>query len=108
LTLFRAALHHPDKVAAAGRKPVSEDHFVQLKLAQDTLLKPVHRFAYDRFGPDMLSWQHCSTVSDYLSTGFKAYAPTYIGSGVGMIVLSATGWLQWGRFVRGTTLPTET
>lgn len=95
----RAALHHPDKVAATGRQPVSEDYFVHIKLAQDTLLDPVHRFAYDRFGPDMLAWQHCSTIGDYLAVGLRAYAPTYIGSGIVMIILSATGWLKWGRFV---------
>ena len=92
----RAALHHPDKVGAG----ISDDYFVRLQLAQETLIKPTLRQAYDRFGPDVLAWQNCVTTREYLVAGLQAYGPTYIGSAIVLTVMGVTGWLQWGRFVR--------
>lgn len=96
----RAAQHHPDKLSSSESSTESEDYFVQLKLAQDTLLSPAKRFAYDRFGASILNWQHCSSIRDYLFAGLQATAPIYAASTIGMIVLGVTGYLQWGRFVR--------
>ena len=93
-----AALHHPDKVAEANTQSTN-DYFVHLKLAQDTLLNPTKRFAYDRFGPDMLAWKHCSSARDYLVAGLQVYAPFYVGSATFLVLLSVAGYLQWGRFV---------
>ena len=73
--------------------------FVYLKSASDTLSNPTKRFAYDRFGPDILKWQHCSSIRDYLVAGLSTYAPVYVGSATALIVLGATGYLPWGRFV---------
>lgn len=95
----RAALHHPDKLGKADSNPVSDAYFVHLKLAQDTLLNPVQRFAYDRFGPDALEWQHCTTISDYVFAGLAAYGPAYAGSAIVLVLLGVTGYLQWGNFV---------
>lgn len=103
LTLtYRAAIHHPDKVSTSGDDTPSDAIFVQLKTAQDTLLNPSRRFAYDRFGPDVLHWQHCSSIGDYVQVGIKAAAPIYLGSSTFMIILGVTGYLQWGRFVSHT------
>lgn len=100
LTLtHRAAVYHPDKVATSGDDAPSDSIFVQLKLAQDTLLTPTKRFAYDRFGPDVIHWQHCSSLGDYIVVGLKAATPIYLGSAIFMIFLGVTGYLQWGRFV---------
>jgi len=95
-----AATHHPDKVTSEQDRAMTEAYFVHLKLAQDTLLNPVKRFAYDRFGPEMISWEHCSTVRGYLLYGLRTYAPTYIGAGIMLVILGVTGYLQWGRFWR--------
>ena len=95
----RAAIHHPDKAVNAGDVTASDRYFVDLKIAQDTLLDPVKRFAYERFGPDMLQWQHCSSVRDYLLVGLQSTAPLYIGSVIFLVILSTLGYLQWGRFV---------
>ena len=97
---FSAALHHPDKVSNFQDQGASEAFFVHLKLAQDTLISPTKRFAYDRFGPDMLQWQHCSSVRDFLLAGLQAFVPLYVGPAVFMILLGVAGYLQWGRFVR--------
>ena len=73
---------------------------MHLRLAQDTLLHPVKRFAYDRFGPDIVEWQHCLTVRDYLLVGLQGIIPFYAGAGLVMIVLGMLGYLEWGRYVR--------
>lgn len=78
----------------------SESYFVDLKVAQDTLINPVKRFAYERFGPDMLQWQHCSSIRDYLLVGLQSSVPVYVGSIIFLVILSTLGYLQWGRYVR--------
>ena len=95
---YSAALHHPDKVAETNSQSNNE-YFLHLKEAQDILLSPTKRFAYDRFGPDMLAWKHCSSARDYLLAGLQAYAPFYVGSATFLGLLSVAGYLQWGRFV---------
>ena len=97
--MYRAALHHPDKVSATSGDGISDSHFVHLKLAQDTLLNPLHRFAYDRFGPDMLKWEHCASIRDYLLVGFRVYAPSYMLTVFATFLLGVMGYLNWGRFV---------
>lgn len=100
-----AALHHPDKIASAlfgGKEGGSADtdaYYVILKNAQDTLTNPTKRFAYERFGPDVLQWQHVSSVKDYLWTGLAGNALVYVGSFFLMVLLGALGYLNWGRYV---------
>ena len=96
---YRATTHHPDKIAASEDRALSEAYFVHLKLAQDTLLHPTKRWVYDRFGPVMLDWRHCSSIRDYLLFGLRYYLPTYTTFGMAMVVAAVTGYLQWGRFV---------
>ena len=89
-------LYHPDKSnAGAGM----EGPFVHLKIARDTLLNPAKRFAYDRFGPDVVEWQHCTTVFDYVSTGLKHIFPYYVASGLFMFVLGMLGYARRGSYV---------
>ena len=102
-----AALQHPDKVPTDDpiRHAAAESNFVNLKTAQDTLSDPVKRFAYERFGPDVLKWQHCKTIRDYLVTGIQTSSlPLYAGSALTLALLSLTNYLQWGRFWRYLTL----
>lgn len=102
-----AALQHPDKVPTDDpiRHAAAERAFVNLKTAQDTLSDPVKRFAYERFGPEMLKWQHCRTIRDYLLVGMQTIsAPLYGGSGIMLGLLSLTNYMQWGRFWRYWTL----
>lgn len=72
---------------------------MHLKVAQDTLINPVKRFAYERFGPDMLNWQQCSSPRDYLMVGMQRVLPVYAGSILFLVILGVSGYLQWGRFV---------
>lgn len=94
-------LYHPDKVGTQG-----ESYFVQLKRAYDVLNHPVKRAAYDRFGPDMVEWTHCSSAYDYLIKGGMAMLPYYLGGGVGLVILSVLGKLEFGRYVCRNYLPT--
>ena len=102
-----AALHHPDKVASAafgGKESGGADtdaYYVTLKNAQDTLTNPTKRFAYERFGPDVLQWQHVSSIKDYLWTGLAGNALFYVGSYFFMVILGFLGYLNWGRYVSG-------
>ncbi|KAL8731848.1 MAG: hypothetical protein Q9166_003132 [cf. Caloplaca sp. 2 TL-2023] len=98
-----AAIHHPDKVVNPEDHANAEVYFVKLKSAQDTLTDSTKRFAYERFGPDVLQWQHVSSMRDYIYVGLQAAAPLYGGSVVFMIVLSLVGYLQWGRYWRYLT-----
>ncbi|KAK0613430.1 hypothetical protein B0T14DRAFT_485139 [Immersiella caudata] len=63
-----AALYHPDKATAGGDANAVNAYFVHLKTAADTLSDPAKRFAYERFGPDAVRWNHCVTIRDYLYT----------------------------------------
>lgn len=97
----RTVTLHPDKIAAPEARPAAEARFVHLKLARDILIDPAKRFAYDRFGPDMLLWQHCITVRDYVTAGTYSIAPFYVGSAMFMIILTVLGYMDWGRYVSG-------
>ena len=93
-----AAQHHPDKFTQGDGIP-SDDYFVYLKLAQETLLDPAKRFAYDRFGPDILGWGNVKTVQDFLFRGLQRSIPQYVGGFVTIIILNFTWWSNWGRYV---------
>ncbi|KAI9735431.1 MAG: hypothetical protein M1818_006437 [Claussenomyces sp. TS43310] len=97
-----AAIHHPDKISSSSALP--EDYFFHLKLAQDTLLDPAKRFAYDRFGPTIAEWRQCSSIRDYLFRGLLNVVPYYLGGAGFLYVAGKTGYLQWGRYWRWLTL----
>ncbi|RAH49467.1 J domain-containing protein [Aspergillus brunneoviolaceus CBS 621.78] len=94
-----AAQHHPDKIGA-GDGLRSDGYFVYLKLAQDTLLDPVRRFAYDRFGPSMLEWGEKKTMQEFMFAGLQRSVPQYIGGLVTIMILHFTWWSEWGRYWR--------
>jgi hypothetical protein len=97
-----AAMHHPDKVSS--QNPSAEGYFVHLKLAQDTLLNPTKRFAYERFGPTMVEWQRCSSMRDYIIQGLQSILPYYGMAAVFMYLLGLLGYLEWGKYWRWLTL----
>jgi DnaJ domain len=93
-----AAMHHPDKVNSSN--PSAEGYFVYLKLAQDTLLNPAKRFAYERFGPGINEWQRCSSMRDYILQGLQSILPYYGVAAVFMYLLGLLGYLEWGKYWR--------
>jgi len=96
-----AAIHHPDKVQSSA---TSDGYFVHLKRAQDTLLDPAKRFAYERFGPTVLEWQRCSSIRDYLVQGLQSVLPYYGVAAVFMYILGMLGYLDWGKYWRWLTM----
>lgn len=98
-----AAQHHPDKVSLDNG---SEAYFMFLRRAQETLVDPVKRFAYDRFGPDMQSWGDQKTTQDFVMLSLtKSVLPQYAGGFLTMVVLNWLWWANWGRYVSGITPP---
>lgn len=83
-----------------GDNSAAGNYFQLLKTAQETLIDPTKRFAYERFGPEILTWQNCSSIRDYLMVGIQAMIPLYAGSIIFLVILGVLGYLQQGRFVR--------
>ena len=98
-----AARFHPDKVRdGSGSNLGEEAAFVRLKLAQDTILDPTKRFAYDRFGPAILRVQHpgLKTIRDYVYAGLQSLIPEYVKGAISLIVLNYFWLPKWGQFWR--------
>jgi hypothetical protein len=108
-----AALHHPDKAATSSSSGgdnggrTAEDinaYFVHLKTAADTLTDPAKRFAYERFGPEAVSWPRCVTIRDFVVRGAQALVPYYGMAAAAMYGLGLLGYLDWGRYERWLVL----
>ncbi|KAF2454622.1 hypothetical protein BDY21DRAFT_352293 [Lineolata rhizophorae] len=101
-TRFRrlTIIHHPDKVTSPDARASADAYFVHLTMARDTLVDPAKRFAYDRFGMDMLQWRNCVTVKDYVGIGLQRLLPYYAASGMFMFILSFLGYMEYGRYWR--------
>ncbi|KAI9368279.1 hypothetical protein BJX61DRAFT_230823 [Aspergillus egyptiacus] len=97
-TRFRrlAAQHHPDKLAAGS----SPDYFVYLKKAQDTLVDPAKRYAYDMWGSKIFEWGNFDTAHGYFLAGLMKSLPSYLGSFLIIMLLNYTWWSDWGRYWR--------
>ena len=98
--LDRTVLHHPDKVSDPSKKDEVDAFYVHLKLARDTLVDPAKRFAYDRFGPQILQWRHCSTIRDYVLTGVRIQAGYYVGTAVVLVLMGIVGYLEQAPYWR--------
>lgn len=87
-TAFRgfARKYHPDRVGPSG-----EALFIEVRDAFEALKNPVVRFAYDRFGPDVLQWKECTTMREYLRRGLLSSSLYHIMTGAGLILFSAIG-----------------
>ncbi|KAJ5806890.1 hypothetical protein N7474_010482 [Penicillium riverlandense] len=97
-----AAQHHPDKT---GFDNDSDAYFIFLRGAQETLVDPVKRFAYDRFGPEMQNWGPQKTMRDYIMTSItRSIFPQYFGGLLFMMVLNWLWWPNRGRYWRFYTL----
>ena len=81
---------HPDKIpssASAEQRAHVERAYAQLTLAKDTLSEHAKRFAYDRFGPEVLSWRGVNSIRDYVFTGAQRTAGYYAASGAFLVVI---------------------
>lgn len=95
-----AARYHPDKVGSQDAGGAGEYHFMLLREAQETLLDPVKRFAYDRFGPDALKWGQLKTTQDFFLVSItRLMLPQYVVSLAATVVLNWLWWPEFGRAV---------
>jgi hypothetical protein len=98
-----AAKLHPDKIPPNGPDAaVTEGVFVHLKLAQDTILDPAKRFAYDRFGPAIVRVQQpgLKTIRDYVYAGLRSLVPEYAKGALALVVLNYFWLPKWGQYWR--------
>lgn len=98
-----AATYHPDKLGSDAAAD-SGDFFMRLKTASEVLTDPAKRFAYERFGPEMLNWQHCTTARDYIMRGAQALIPYYLLASIVMYAMGMMGYLEWGKYWRWLTI----
>ncbi|KAL1914640.1 uncharacterized protein VTP21DRAFT_8051 [Calcarisporiella thermophila] len=90
---------HPDK----NPSPEAEQQFIAVRLGFEILSDPVRRFAYDRFGPEVASWQGAVTTRDYLQRGISSAVSFYAGTGLILLVLNVLGKGQFARYWRFVT-----
>ncbi|KAF8554929.1 hypothetical protein OG21DRAFT_1484291 [Imleria badia] len=81
-----ARKNHPDRIGPEG-----EALFIEVRDAFEALKDPVVRFAYDRFGPDVLRWRDCTTMKDYLRRGLLNSLPRHIMTGIALFLFSVVG-----------------
>jgi hypothetical protein len=94
---------HPDK-AAASQRDQAEQRFIHVKLAYDTLVDPVKRFAYERFGSEMLTWKNCTKLQDYVLQGAQNTLVTLLSTLVIMLIAQTFGQMSYGKYWRYLTL----
>lgn len=96
-TAFRnyARFNHPDRVGASG-----EARFIAARDAFDTLKSSTKRWAYDRFGPEVIGWEkECTSLGDYIERGLMASCGFYLVSAVAMVLYAIFGQSGFGAFV---------
>ncbi|KAI0067585.1 chaperone J-domain-containing protein [Artomyces pyxidatus] len=81
-----ARKNHPDRVGADGAAA-----FMAVRTGYEALKDPVRRWAYDRFGPDILLCEHCATPREYLNRGLVQSMGFHIVSGLLLLFFSALG-----------------
>lgn len=96
---------HPDKVGPGTDRDAANDYYIRLKHARDIILDPAKRFAYDRFGPDVLGeCQSCITVRDYTQQALLGVLYTYGPLFLILLAANTLGFLKDGAYV-STTAP---
>jgi DnaJ-domain-containing protein 1 len=98
-----AARHHPDKLSSTdpAASEAAQAFFIHLKTAYDTLSDPARRFAYDRFGPDVLAWRGAATVRDFVSRGvIHGILPHYGLAAVAVYIMGWLGYLNFAQYYR--------
>ncbi|KAF1924813.1 uncharacterized protein M421DRAFT_71658 [Didymella exigua CBS 183.55] len=92
---------HPDKIAPGIDREAANDYYIHLKHARDIILDPAKRFAYDRFGPDILNQcKSCITIKDYVDNTLLSALTNYGILLVFLIGANALGFLKDGSYWR--------
>jgi hypothetical protein len=92
--------YHPDKAAPGTDRAAIEAVYVHLKLARDVLVDGARRFAYDRFGPEILQWRSCKTIRDFVFAGMQNTSIYYGITSSVLVLMGVLGYLREGMFWR--------
>jgi hypothetical protein len=92
---------HPDKLKDPTQEELerAQAYYIHLKNARDTLVDGAKRFAYERWGPDMLEWKKCITRLDFVKHGLQQLVPYYILTFCTLIVAGLLGYAQDAKLV---------
>ncbi|KAF2180382.1 hypothetical protein K469DRAFT_672825 [Zopfia rhizophila CBS 207.26] len=92
---------HPDKVGPKVDRDAANAYYVHLKHARDIILDPAKRFAYDRFGPNILrQCHHCLTIKEYTNYALIVVLWTYGPLLSILLAANALGFLKDGAYWR--------
>ncbi|PSN72662.1 hypothetical protein BS50DRAFT_545377 [Corynespora cassiicola Philippines] len=92
---------HPDKIRPGVDRDRANDYYVHLKHARDIILDPAKRFAYDRFGPDILrQCQQCLTTKEFTDNALLSSVGTYGALLVFLLGANALGFMKDGAYWR--------
>ncbi|KKY34324.1 putative chaperone protein [Diaporthe ampelina] len=94
-----SAVMHPDKGG-----PYDAETYIRVQTAHETLSDDVRRFAYDRFGPEMLRWRECTVVRDFVMRGAKDVLGYYGIGALAIYALPKLGYFQQGMYWRWAAL----
>jgi hypothetical protein len=96
-----AVRFHPDKVKGIMDSERAHQEYVRLQHARDIIQDPVKRFAYDRFGSDIIrECSRCLTVREYVNHALMATLVTY-GALMGFLLgANQLGYLRDGAYWR--------
>lgn len=94
-------LLHPDKIKAGVDRDRANDYYVHLKHARDLIVDPVKRFAYDRFGPDVLrQCSQCLTIKEFTDNALLTAMGTYGALTIFLLGANALGFFKDGSYWR--------
>lgn len=93
-----SALMHPDK--STGLTAFDVDLYIRVQTAHETLTDDARRFAYDRFGPDILFWKECTVVRDYVMRGARDLVGYYGVGAAALYVFPKLGYFSQGVYWR--------
>jgi hypothetical protein len=94
---------HPDKYNGP-EKTTMEALYINMKFARDILVDPAKRFAYDRFGPSIFTWQNSKTMREFVYVGATSIIGFYASSAGALILLAVAGYLRAAMFWRYLTM----
>lgn len=93
-----SAVMHPDKTNGATMFDV--DTYLRVQTAHETLIDEAKRFAYERFGPDVLGWKECLVVRDYVMKGARDLVAYYGVGAVALYIFPKLGYFRDGIYWR--------
>lgn len=97
-----SAIMHPDKAGGGpgGATGFDVNVYILVQTAHETLTDDVKRFAYDRFGPEIVWWKECTVIRDFVTKGAMAVAMYYAVGAAALYVFPRLGYFNQGIYWR--------